>query len=100
MLKIRSEAWRGWARLATKALFVSGSIYLVFGVLFGVARGVGASDGKIILYCRVCGRYVAGDVLLMSDGRCVEYGNGDGGMVAGKVIAQLGVRNFTYEISE
>ena len=43
---------------------------------------------------------MAGDVLLMSDGRCVEYGNGGGGMVAGKIIAQLGVRNFTYEISE
>ena len=83
-----------------KVLFVSGSIYLLFGVLFGVARGVGASDGKMLLYCRICRQYVAGDVLLMSDGRCVEYGNGDGGIVAGKIIAQLGVRNFTYEISE
>ena len=43
---------------------------------------------------------MAGDVLLMDDGRCVEYESGDGGLVAGKIIAQLSVRRFAYEVSE
>ena len=100
MLKIRKRAWRGWARLGEKAIFIVGMLYLLFGVVFGVSRGVGAADGGVILFCRVCRRYVAGDILLMSDGRSIEYGDGNGGLVAGKIIAQLNIRNFRHEIDE
>ena len=100
MLKIKRRAWRGWARLGVKALFIAGMTYALFGVLFGISRGVGVADGSLLFYCRICKEYMAGDVLLMNDGRCVEYESGDGGLVAGKIIAQLSVRRFAYEVSE
>lgn len=100
MLKIKQKKGREWARLFLKSCASVGIYYLMFGLLFGLARGVDAQDGDLMLFCRVCKNYVAGDTLLMTDGRMMEYEKVDGGLVAGKVIAILSVRGFVDETSE
>ena len=72
--------------------------YLMFGVLFGIKIGKGNSDGSIVMFCRICSNYAAGDLLVMRDGELMEYGDNDNNkMVAGKVIASLRIRGFYYE---
>jgi len=97
MLKIKQKRGRAWARLFLKTCLVTAIFYLVFGVLFGVKLGVGNSDGSIVMFCRVCRDYAAGDSLVMQNGELIEYGDEHGGLVAGKVIASLRIRGFNSE---
>lgn len=103
MLKIKQQKWRRGVRLLLKAGFVAGVCFLLFGVWFGLSRGAGAEDGSLLVFCRVCRDFDAGDAMLMANGEVIEYG-GDGddgdGVVVGKVIAKLSVRGFKYEVSE
>lgn len=95
MLKIKPNRRREWARLFLKTALLCGLLYLLFGILFGVARCVGRLDGDLILYCRVCREYSSNDLIVMKTGDVVEYDEIDGGLVAGKVIARLSVRGFS-----
>lgn len=97
MLKIKQNKWRGWGRLFLKIGALIGIFYVLFGVLFGVARCRGEMDGDLALYCRICREYEIGDAILLADNTVVEYGETDGGVVAGKVIAKLSVRGFVDE---
>ena len=100
MLRIKQKRWRMGVRLLFKTVSVGSVLFAMFGVIFGLSKGVDGDDGSLLLFCRVCRDYSAGDVMLMQDGRTVEYGENEGGVVAGKVIAKLSVRGFTSEVSE
>ncbi len=80
-----------------RLVFVGGVMYLLFGVCFGWARGVGEADGDLFFFCRLCRDYGADDVLLMKDGEVRGYGNGQGGLVAGKILAKIKIRNLYDE---
>lgn len=94
MLKIKEQKWRGWVRLLLKGAFIAWTGYVLFGILFGVMRGYGNADGDLLLFCRVCRDYGAGDVLLMMDGETFAYGDDYSGEIRGKVIAELSIRGF------
>jgi len=96
MLKIKQKKWRGWARLFGKFCLVVCAYYVMFGVLFGVARGVGAQDGGLVVFCRMCKGYSEGDAVLIESGELAEFGDLNGGVVAGKVVAIISVRGFLY----
>ena len=100
MLKIKQKKGRGWGRLFSKICVLMALFFLLFGVLFGLTRGSGLFDGDLVLFCRVCKDFAIGDALLMSDGSIMEYGDVDGGLVVGKVIAKLSVRGFIHETCE
>lgn len=100
MLKIKQQKWRMGVRLLLRAGFVGGVWFVLFGVLLGLSRGVGSEDGSLLLFCRICRDYGAGDVIVMSDGSVVEYGDSVSGVMVGKMIAKLSVRGFGREVSE
>ena len=100
MLKIKANRRREWARLFLKISIFCGLLYVLFGVLFGVARCAGELDGDLALYCRVCNDYSDSDMIVMKDGSVVGYGEMNGGLVAGKMIARLSVRGFNDARSE
>ena len=100
MLKIKQKRGRAWARLLLRIGFTSAVFYMMFGVLFGITMGTGGEDGNVVMFCRVCRDYAAGDLLVMRDGELVEYGDGHGGLVAGKAIASLRIRGFSNENDE
>ena len=96
-MKIRRNAWRGWARLGVKLVVVAGLAYLMFGCWYGVGRVSGGeilSDGDLVLFFRLTKDYQAGDVLMMADGSAARVGEAREGKVLGKIIARLSVRNF------
>lgn len=97
MLKIKQKIGRSWARLSLKICFIVAVFYVLFGLLFGLKIGAGNSDGSLVMFCRICRDYAAGDVIVMEDGELREYGEGSGGLVAGKIIASLRVRGFYNE---
>ncbi len=98
MLKIKRRKGREWARLFLKALFAVNIFYVMFGVVFGIERGVGKIDGDLVLFCRVCRNYGTNDLLLMDSGDAVMYDNAKDGIVKGKIIARVCVRGLAHEV--
>ena len=53
-----------------------------------------------MLFYRLSNDYNAGDVLMMEDGDLARVGDGTAGIVLGKIIARLSVRNFDGDITD
>lgn len=100
MLKIKQKYWRRGVRLILKMIFVVVVLFVLYGVVFGVSRGVGANDGSLLLFCRVCREYGAGDVVVVANGEAVEYEDNNEDEVIGKMIAKLTVRGFESELNK
>ena len=100
MLKIKQKYWRRGVRLILKMIFVVVVLSVLYGVVFGVSRGVGVNDGSLLLFCRVCREYGAGDVVVVANGEAVEYEDSNGDEVIGKMIAKLTIRGFESELNK
>ena len=79
-------------------------IYICFGFCIGFKRNEsleikGMRDGDLIIYEKIWQDYTAEDVVLVDrDGLSVcEYGAMNGGVIKGRVIAVIRVRNFIDE---
>lgn len=100
------KRWRDRAllwRIGRIAVLVA-VFYICFGLCIGFKRNDGfeidgLKDGDLIIYEKMWRTYVSEDVVFIErDGAAItEYGAMNGGVVKGRVLAIIRIRNFIDE---